>query len=471
MGVTAYNNHQDNLVRKQTLQEATKFANIDFDTVTEWNNEYELYVMYPITKQGSIDKTARAKIDAYVTDFRAIVAAKPKGGKPYELNLIGSVNYASKTVINFVYKGSWYFGGSDSGKITVNALFDRTTGKEIQTADLFKNNSYLQIVSDTARQTLPSILGKSYNKTRVEQGTTPTTGHFNQFEIVNDNTINIILEPGQVADKSVGTVKVPLALASLNDDLNQDLVGKIFPDYIAQVQAAEKKKAEEAAAAARQAAEAAQGRGAQPLPANGNVDCNKAKCVALTFDDGPGPGTDTILDTLEQYNARATFMVVGSRVAAWSDELKREVAQGNDVGNHTWDHADLTNLSLADAAAEVNRTQQAVINVTGKRPFMVRPPYGSYNQAVLNTIGLPFILWSVDPNDWRDRDADIIYQRVMSAVQPGAIVLSHDIYPTTAAAYQRIIPDLISQGYTLVTVSNLLGINPANPPVGVFSSR
>lgn len=472
VGVLFTNNNEANRLREQDSIEASKVKTVDFDTTVEWNEKYRLYVMYPLTGQSQIDKTARAKIDKYVNEFRKQVDQKKPDTNPYELNIIGSVNVASKTVINFLYTGKWYLGGTDKGTVVLNALFDRTTGKEIRTSDLFKDNTYLQTASTTARQALPGILGtQSYNKALVEQGTTPTATHFDNFEIVNDKTINIIFEPGQVASPALGMVKVPLGLDSLQDDLNQDIVGKMFPDYIAQVQAAEKKKAEQEAAAQRQAQEAAAGRGAQPLPANGNVDCNQAKCIALTFDDGPGPGTETILDTLKQYNARATFMVVGSRVAGWAPMLQREVAEGHDIGNHTWDHGDLTNMSIADAQSEVNRTQQAVIEVTGKRPFMVRPPYGSYNAAVLNAIGLPFILWSVDPNDWKDRDADIVYQRVMAAAKPGAIVLSHDLYPTTAQAYQRIIPDLISQGYTLVTVSNLLGIDPANPPVQAFSSR
>jgi peptidoglycan/xylan/chitin deacetylase (PgdA/CDA1 family) len=464
----AYRNHQRYVVKEETSRETSKFAKIDFDTTVEWNDQYRLHVMYPITDQPALDKAARAKIDTYVKVFRDQVSVKPKDAKPYELNILGSVNYASKTAINFVYTGKWSLGGSPSS-ITVNALFDRQSGKEIRTSDLFKDNKYLQAASDTARKQLPSILGEmNYNQKLVEAGTTPIAQHFDQFEIVDDKKINLIFEPGQVAAVTQGVIKVPLSLDGLDSDLNDDIVGELFPDYIAQLQAAAKKQAEEDAEKARKAA---QGKAPQPLASNGNTDCSQVKCIALTFDDGPGPGTEVILDTLKKYNAHGTFMVVGSRVASHSALLQREVAEGHDVGNHTWDHADLTNLSAADAEAEVSRTADAVASVVGKRPFMVRPPYGSYNRTLLNEINLPFILWSVDPDDWKDRDADIVYQRVMAAVKPGAIVLSHDLYTTTAEAYQRIIPDLIQQGYTLVTVSDLLDLNPANPTVDVFSSR
>lgn len=472
VGGLAYKGHENRRVKQKSSTETTQFSNVDFDSVVEWNDEYRLHVMYPITKQGDLDQNARSKIDTYVTAFRnAVNATKDSAGKPYELNLVGSVNYYSDSAINFVYTGTWNLGQQNTS-LTVNALFDRKTGKEIRTADLFQDNGYLKTASDNARAALPNILGSmNYNQKLAEQGTTPTTDHFDQFEIKDEKTINIIFEPGQVADIKLGTVKVPMAINSLQSDLNDAVVGELFPDYIAQVKAAEKQKVEEAAEAARKAAEAKQNPVRNALPANGNTDCSKVKCIALTFDDGPGPGTATILDTLKQYNGKATFMVVGSRVAANANLIKREVAEGHDIGNHTWDHADLTKLTASQVAGEVNNTSQAVANIVGKRPYFVRPPYGAYNKTVEAEIGQPLILWSVDPDDWKDRNADIVYQRIMAAAKPGAILLSHDLYPTTAAAYQRIIPELIQQGYTLVTVSDLLDLNPANPAPGVYSSR
>lgn len=470
-GFFAYRDYRRHKVTTQHSTETTKFSDIKFDTTVEWNEEYRLHVMYPVTSQDQLNAAARAQIDQYVHEFRNLVAAKPDSDPPYELNILGSVNYASADAVNFEYLGKWVIKDKP-GNITVNALFNRHTGKEVQTSDLFKDSNYLQIASDTARKELPAILGTlNYNKTLAEQGTTPTAGHFDQFEIVDDKTINIIFEPGQVADAAVGVIKVPLTLSSLNSDLNDDIVGKIFPEYMAQVQAAAKKAAQEKAAAEAAAKAAAEKRGAPPLINGKDTDCSKVKCIALTFDDGPGPGTEVILDTLKEHQAHATFMVVGSRVASYANFIQREAAEGHDIGNHTWDHADLTKLSTADAQSEVNRTAQAVANVIGKRPFMVRPPYGSYNKAVLTAINQPFILWSVDPDDWKDRNADIVYQRIMAGAKPGAILLSHDLYPTTAAAYQRIIPDLIKQGYTLVTVSDLLDLDPANPVVDVYSHR
>ena len=470
--LAVYYRYENHKVRSEITTETTKYQHLSFDTLDEWNDDYRMTVMYPKTDNVRINTAVHTKIDRYVTDFRRQVAEKPAGSKPYYLHVVGSVNLASDRVINFLFDGTWTINNMP-GNITVNALFDRATGAEVQASQLFKDGKYLNIASDTARKALPGILKESYNQARVVQGTAPQTANFDQYEIADDKTINIIFEPGQVASPALGTVKVPLSLDSLSAQWNRDEVNKLFPDFIAALQAKEeaaRKAAEAEAAAKAAAAAAAQSRQVGSyLPAHGNVDCSKAKCIALSFDDGPGAGTNTILDTLEQYHVPATFMVVGTQVASHAAELRREAANGNDIGNHTWDHADLTTLSVAGIQSEVNRTQTAIMSVLGKQPFMVRPPYGAYNQVVLQTLNMPLILWSIDPDDWKDRDADIVYQRVMSHAKPGAIIISHDLYPTTAAAYARIIPDLISQGYTLVTVSNLMGINPANLTPRVYT--
>lgn len=470
--LAAYYRYENHKVRSEITTETTKYQHLSFDTLDEWNDDYRMTVMYPKTDNVRINTAVHTKIDRYVTDFRRQVAEKPAGSKPYYLHVVGSVNLASDRVINFLFDGTWTINNMP-GNITVNALFDRATGAEVQASQLFKDGKYLNIASDTARKALPGILKESYNQARVVQGTVPQTANFDQYEIADDKTINIIFEPGQVASPVLGTVKVPLSLDSLSTQWNRTEVDKLFPDFIAALQAKEeaaRKAAEAEAAAKAAAAAAAQSRQVGSyLPAHGNVDCSKAKCIALSFDDGPGAGTNGILDTLEHYHVPATFMVVGTQVASHAAELRREAANGNDIGNHTWDHADLTALSVAGIQSEVNRTQAAIMNVLGKQPFMVRPPYGAYNQVVLQTLNMPLILWSIDPDDWKDRDADIVYQRVMSHAKPGAIIISHDLYPTTAAAYARIIPDLISQGYTLVTVSNLMGIDPASLTPRVYT--
>ncbi|MFC5823884.1 polysaccharide deacetylase family protein [Nonomuraea insulae] len=196
------------------------------------------------------------------------------------------------------------------------------------------------------------------------------------------------------------------------------------------------------------------------------VDCHRAKCVALTFDDGPGPYTDALLHHLAVYRARATFFVVGQNVGAYPGVVRRAYAAGHEIGNHTWSHPNLTKLSAAGVRSQLARTDQAVKAATGVRPKLVRPPYGALNAAVRLRTARPMVLWSVDTLDWLHRDSDRVARKTLKSVRPGSIILFHDIHPSTVRAIPRVLKTLSRRGYTFVTVSRLFG---GDPPHIVYS--
>ena len=181
----------------------------------------------------------------------------------------------------------------------------------------------------------------------------------------------------------------------------------------------------------------------------------KEKAVALTFDDGPSKFTNRILDCLETYGATATFFVVGKSVYAYPDALLRAHNLGMEIGNHTMSHARLTDISSSSVLQQINDNANVVERVTGTRPTLVRPPYGSYTQGVINTVGKPFILWSIDTLDWKTRNAQKTVDAVLSKVKDGDIILMHDLYLPTAQATEIIVPRLIDMGFDIVTVSEL----------------
>lgn len=188
---------------------------------------------------------------------------------------------------------------------------------------------------------------------------------------------------------------------------------------------------------------------------NPNIDPTKPM-VALTFDDGPGgESTIRILDALKKYNAHATFFVVGSNIDKYADIIKREAAEGSEVGNHTNSHAQLTKLDTNGILSEVNGVKEKVMQLTGQKVVPIRPPYGAVDDNVMAAITDPVILWSIDTLDWKTRDAQSTIQNIQSSVYDGAIILMHDIYSTTADAAVNIIDWLHSQGYQMVTVSEL----------------
>ena len=185
----------------------------------------------------------------------------------------------------------------------------------------------------------------------------------------------------------------------------------------------------------------------------------KKKMVALTYDDGPyTPVTNQILDTLEEYNGRATFFVVGSRVSEYRDCIKREFKMDCEIGNHTYNHTILTSVSGSTIKSEISRTNEAVKKITGQAPTIVRTPGGAVNSTVRENVDYPMFNWSVDTLDWKHRNSSNVVYSIKNNVRDGSIVLMHDLYNATGNATEEIVPWLVEQGYQLVTVSELMAV-------------
>ena len=184
------------------------------------------------------------------------------------------------------------------------------------------------------------------------------------------------------------------------------------------------------------------------------IDPNK-KMIALTFDDGPGPYTTTIVNCLKKYDARATFFVVGVQVGKYPDALKAAYDSGCEIGNHSYSHPILTRLNYAGIRTELIKTDEKVKNITGQSTIIMRPPGGAVNSTVKMAVGKPIIQWSIDTLDWKTRSKAQTVKTVMSQVEDGDIILMHDIHKPTMEAALELIPRLKKEGYQLVTVSEL----------------
>ncbi|MFC5833693.1 polysaccharide deacetylase family protein [Nonomuraea insulae] len=192
----------------------------------------------------------------------------------------------------------------------------------------------------------------------------------------------------------------------------------------------------------------------------GSVNCAEAKCVALTFDDGPGPHTGELLDMLKKERARATFFTVGSNAAARPDLLRRMSLEGHLVGNHSWAHRDLTKQGSSKITDTLMKTQDTVSAVIGQTPTLVRAPYGAVSvqvRDVAREMGLSLVSWDVDAEDGRGGKASDIAERAVREAHPGAIILMHDIHRETVDAVPDILKRLRGKGYRFVTVPELYG--------------
>lgn len=210
----------------------------------------------------------------------------------------------------------------------------------------------------------------------------------------------------------------------------------------------------------------------QPWPAAPGIDCAKRKCVALTFDDGPGSYTAELVAILQQRKVQATFFLVGDRIVQAPDVLAVVHSAGMEVGNHSTEHRDLTTLESGDMKRDLAATSQAIAAVTGRRPTLLRPPYGARNNSVdkvSQELGMVEVLWDVDTLDWRYANSARVTKTAMRLVRRGSIILLHDVFRTTVASVPDLIDELHRRGFSLVTVSQLLGDRPV--PGQVYRRR
>ena len=191
------------------------------------------------------------------------------------------------------------------------------------------------------------------------------------------------------------------------------------------------------------------------------IPSNKKK-VALTFDDGPDPSnTPKLLELLKKEKVPATFFLVGQNVEMYPEVVKAIAKDGQTIGSHTYDHQDLSTLDESGMTNEITKTDQSIKKLTGKKPAYFRPPYGSVNAKAAELINRPIIQWSVDSEDWKSKDAQMIIDKVTSSVYDGSIILLHDIHPETIAAVPEIIRDLKKEDYQFVSLDTLLN-NPSS---------
>ena len=203
----------------------------------------------------------------------------------------------------------------------------------------------------------------------------------------------------------------------------------------------------------------------------GNIDPNKPM-VALTYDDGPAKNvTPRILKLLEENGGRATFFMVGTQVEKSMDLVRQMSVQGCEVANHTYNHKMMNKIDPVELKRQLELTNQVISDACGISPILMRPCGGARTAAGMEAVGaisMPAIMWSIDTLDWKTRNAESTIQAVRENVKDGDIILMHDLYSTSADASEVIIPELIAQGYQLVTVSELASYRGGMLPGAIY---
>ena len=198
--------------------------------------------------------------------------------------------------------------------------------------------------------------------------------------------------------------------------------------------------------------------------------------IALTFDDGPNATlTPKLLNMLAAHHLKATFFVVGQNAADHPDILRRAVHEGHEIANHSWSHPNFGKMSDDGVRRELQKTDDAILAAIGKRPTLLRPPYGSITARqkrwIHDEFGYRIIIWDVDPLDWKRPGPAVVANRIMKETHPGSIVLAHDIHPPTIEAMVSVFDQLDKKGFKSVTVSELLAMAKPPPPKPTASPR
>ncbi len=230
-------------------------------------------------------------------------------------------------------------------------------------------------------------------------------------------------------------------------------VGRVAGDTPEEPAAPAPAKDDEATAASR-------GRGTHGPSTRRTVDCKRKRCVALTFDDGPGLDTPRLLQVLARRKAPATFFLVGQMLDGRRRTARQIARAGHEIGVHTWAHPNLTTLPDKWVTWQLAHTKRLITEVTGVRPVLSRPPYGASNPRVLRLqgeLGLSEVLWDVDTSDWKIRNSGYVSRTAVQRARRNSVILMHDIRPTTVAAVDSMIRGLRRRGFTLVTVSEVIG--------------
>lgn len=428
--------------------QVTKYKDIKTKTVERATSEYSSTIEYPVTPSSAINAIIAKKIDAYSDVFFAAIETRyPESDRRFSQNTSYQIVRYANGYLSLGVSTVRDVGLAERVKTRDTAYwtFDVKKGKAISLTDIFSSSPVdgpARVVLYT-KQSLRAKMKKSridIDNALLDRVVNPA--RLANFLAPNSSSIRFDFTPGEVAPASIGQLSVTLPTDNLQLFMQNDTANKLFSVVsLGNVHAY-----------------------TPPSQADTSVNCDTAKCVALTFDDGPSPYTGRLLDALSKSGAHATFFLIGQNIARYPQAVQRIHEEGHTVGNHSWSHPSFTRIKDAAMRSEIDRTNGAIYKLTGQTPTFLRPPNGAIDANVakmLTAVNMTGMLWSVDTRDWASRSSSAIYNRVISGVGPGAIVILHDGHKPSADALPRIVESLQKDGYVLVNLDELVGPNPA----------
>lgn len=407
-------------------EKASDYPGVIIITEQDTDEKAPYTIEYPETVDETINETIHNYIEEVKSQYKS--AVQFINDNSLEENIISNLTIQFET---FIYEENYYSfkfiqkqSLQEGEHSTIKTIFyDRSKGQVYTLANLFSDDKKnLETFATHIRSLLSS---KEEYKSIVDPNKLKnlTTNDLNikHFTIQNEDLV-IYFDEDVVAAKDHGVIRVAVPLSFLNPILSTE-----FQREMAQEEE-------------------------NILVFNDNI-----KRVALTFDDGPHPVVTTqILNHLDNYNAKATFFMLGNRIQHYPEVAKDVLTRGHEVGNHTWSHPLLTRLSMETIMQEFNSTEQMIVDTLGINSSIFRPPYGVSNDSIDSTIPRPSVNWTIDTLDWKHRNANQSISVIKKSMHNNAIILMHDIHQSTADGLPAVLEFLQAEGYQFVTVSELL---------------
>ena len=404
--------------------------NIEGEEIHEIKEEenYTLKIDYPVLANATIEEEVKEFITTKKEEFLKTAESL---GEITETKLDLSITYTLNSLFDYqalhvnVYT---YTGGAHYIKEEKSYYFHPETGEKIDITNFLNENKLEELSNLAYYYTLKYYQdnNREYDEDWIKEGTSAKKENFTNFNF-NENGLELFFALYQVGPHSDGEIKIEIP--------EEKLEGIVKEEYLS----IEK----------------------EPIQVTNpsKRDLSKfegKKLLAFTFDDGPSDApTNKLLDNLDKYDARVTFFVLGSRVNTYQNSLKRAYEMGNLIGSHTYSHLNLFKLGDYDIMKEINNTSDAIESIIGIRPDKLRAPYGNTNEHIREISNMYSILWDIDTEDWKYKDAEKIKDNIVSHAHDGAIILLHDIYMTSVEGTLLAMEELKDE-YAFVTIDEMI---------------
>ena len=438
----------------------SNYPGVKIVTKTSNDRNAPFAIQYPQSLHNSFNEEIVDYIKKAQTNYIDLINKE----RTFDENVIGELNIAFETITHHSGNYSFVFvTTSNVGENTIGAMEIRSfhlspeSGESFTLVDILDHDpSKLDEVASLVRNAIKQdgSLTEHLLQDEIDTYTAPLWKNYSNYAI-SDEALIFYFDENTITEKILGPTIIRLPIEDVESLLSEKFKPEIEQD---QSLIADKPSTEETSGDQQSTDDGSKNVEEPGTEGESTTETPPAagKVVALTFDDGPDPKvTRQILETLKKHDAKATFFMLGSRVEYYPEVAKEVQAAGHELGNHTWNHADLTKLNEDRIRKEINNTSSIIENVTGEKPKSFRPPYGSVNKHVRNQTTMPVVLWDVDTYDWKFRDANKLLEIIQQNAKDGSTILMHDIHQSTADGLDSVLTYLEKEGYSFVTVAEL----------------